>query len=225
MVNVKNNLVGKHFNRLVVIGLDTNRTEEKRKAYWLCKCDCGNTKSVRGDSLIDGSIKSCGCLKREQDKINLIACTHGLRYTRQFNIWCHMKARCYNTSSPKYRVYGGRGIKICDDWKNDFLNFYNWSIANGYSDELSIERINVNGNYEPSNCRWATLVEQAQNKQNTLYLTIDGTTMRLKEWCEIYNINYKKAHSRLKKYGEDAIDKIFYQGNLGEIHKQQTKIN
>lgn len=219
LVNIKTNLVGTCFNHLTVIELDVNRTEEKQRSYWLCKCDCGNIKSVRSDSLIDGSIKSCGCLKKKQDKINLGTFKHGLCKTRRFNIWYGMKERCYNVNSEKYKVYGDRGITVCDEWRDSFIIFYNWATNNGYSDELTIDRIDVNGNYEPSNCRWATSTEQSRNKQNTLYYTIEGIKKPFIEWCEIYDIDYKKAHSRFRKYGEDAIDKIFYKGNLGEIHK------
>jgi len=208
----RSDLVGKKFNQLTVIELDTNRT--KRKTYWLCRCDCGNIKSVRSDSLTGGSIKSCGCLKKEQDKINLGTSTHKLCGTRCYNIWNRMKDRCYNVNAEKYKVYGARGIKICDEWRDDFAKFYEWAMNNGYSDELSIDRIDVNGNYEPNNCRWATSVEQARNKQNTIYYTIQGIKKPFREWCEIYNVDYKKAHSRLRKYGEKEVDKIFYQGNL-----------
>lgn len=226
-MKIKHNLVGEKFNQLTVIKLDIDKTEEKQRSYWICNCDCGNIKSVRGDSLIDGSVKSCGCLKREQDKINLGTSTHMLHGTRPYNIWIRMKDRCYNTNAEKYKVYGGRGIIVCDEWRNDFINFYNWAINNGYSDKLSIDRIDVNGNYEPSNCRWATSIEQGRNKQNTLYYTIKGVTKPFREWCEIYKVNYKVAHNRLKKYGEKDTDKIFYQGNLNQktINKQTKKEN
>lgn len=215
-MKITHNLVGERFNYLIVIKLDTDRTEKKRRSYWICNCDCGNIKSVRGDSLIDESIKSCGCLKKKQDRLNLGTSTHNLYRTRQYNIWSGMKARCYNSNAEKYKVYGARGIKICDEWKNDFLNFYNWTINNGYSDELSIDRIDVNGNYEPSNCRWATSIEQSRNKQNTLYYTIEGVKKPFREWCETYNVDYKTAHNRFKKCGIKNPNKIFYQGNLNQ---------
>lgn len=197
--------------------LDTEKTEKTRRSYWICKCDCGNLKSVRGDSLSKGFIKSCGCLKKQQDEINLKReKIHGLYGTRIYHIWRGMKDRCYNPNAEKYKSYGARGIHVYEEWRNDVLSFYNWAINNGYSDDLTIDRIDVNGNYEPNNCRWATNIEQSRNKQNTLYYTIDGITKPFREWCDIYDINYKKAHSRLKRYGKDNVDKIFYQGKLNK---------
>lgn len=221
MIKTKKNLIGKRFNNLTVIELDTAKTEKTKRSYWICKCRCGNLKSVRGDSLANGSIKSCGCLKKEQDKINLNTSKHKMKGTRLYSVWNGMKDRCFNPNAPKYKSYGARGIKVCDEWRSDFLNFHTWAMNNGYSNGLSIDRIDVNGDYEPSNCRWATNKEQSRNKQNTIYYTINGVTKPFREWCEIYDINYKKAHARLKRYGKDNVDKIFYQGKLNKYMTKQ----
>lgn len=110
-----------------------------------------------------------------------------------------MKKRCYNLKYKRYNDYGGRGIKICNEWLNDFKVFYDWAMQNGYKDNLTIDRIDVNGNYEPSNCRWANIKTQANNKRNNRIIEYKGEFHTMSEWANIYNINYKLLHSRLKK--------------------------
>lgn len=126
---------------------------------------------------------------------------HGMSDTRIYHIWAQMKARCYNASVQGYKYYGGRGIKVCEEWKDDegFWNFYNWAIRNGYKEDLSIDRIDVNGDYCPQNCRWATWKEQATNKQKNKIITYKRTTMSLAEWAERLNISYFVLYNRLSK--------------------------
>lgn len=124
---------------------------------------------------------------------------HGLRKTRLFSIWANMKTRCINPRSTHYNRYGGRGITVCDEWRDNFQSFYEWAMANGYKDDLTIDRIDNNGNYEPSNCRWTTSKEQARNTSRNVLITIDGETKSLMSWCEKYNINYKTVRDRLKR--------------------------
>lgn len=203
-------LTGQKFGRLTVIGLDD---KPGRKTYWICKCDCGNVKSVRSDSLQGGRIKSCGCLKVEQDKKNLHSNrTHGQCFTRMYFIWQKMKARCGNIHDTRYHRYGGRGISVCDEWKNSFENFYKWSIENGYSDDLSIDRIDNDGNYCPENCRWITNKEQCNNRSTNIKITIGNSTRTLTEWCDIFNLDYGNIIGRYHRNGFIGIDELFNKG-------------
>ena len=154
---------GKRFGRLAVI---ENKIINHR-GYSICKCDCGKIATIRNDALKSGVTKSCGCITKEIAKSGKNRRKHGLHNTRLHRIWGAMKTRCCNENFKRFSDYGGRGITVCDEWKNDFMSFYKWSIENGYSDKLTIDRINVNGNYEPSNCRWATVAEQNKNKRNS----------------------------------------------------------
>lgn len=114
-------------------------------------------------------------------------------------MWRGIKLRCYNKNSKRYKDYGGRGVAVCDKWKNDFMNFYDWAINNGYSDNLTIDRINNEGNYEPNNCRWVTIKQQSRNRRSNRNITINGETHCLSEWCEILGLNYKKVSARINQ--------------------------
>ncbi len=147
---------------------------------------------------------------------------HGMKGTRIYNIWKLMKRRCKNTNDKYYKDYGGRGIVICDEWDNDFMNFYNWAIANGYSDKLTIERIDVNGNYEPANCKWISRKEQSRNRRNNVMVTYRGETRLLKEWCELLNLNYDTVFHRIKKQHlepKEALEKHNLRWNNGDVIK------
>jgi hypothetical protein len=157
----KVNLCGKRFGRLTVLSEDEN--SPKGHTYWFCKCDCGKMRRVRNDKLTCGETISCGCFNREL--IVIQSTKHGSCNTRLHNIWTAMKQRCNNPNSDGYQNYSGRGIRVCKEWIDSFLSFQVWALRNGYSESLTIDRINVNGNYEPSNCRWATYSEQNRNKR------------------------------------------------------------
>ena len=198
-------LTGHRFGRLLVLG----RAPSTKRVKWNCQCDCGNKTTVETCSLKSGTTKSCGCLRREMARQKAKEhITHGFARTRLYYIWADMKRRCYAKEREGYKDYGGRGIRVCDEWKNDFTIFKDWAFENGYNDELTIDRIDVNGNYEPSNCRWATWKEQANNKRNKTAIEFDGETHSLKEWSEITGIGASTIQKRLSKRGwsvEDAL--------------------
>lgn len=189
------NLENQRFGRLVVN--DIAGRDNRGEVLWRCKCDCGNTIIALSSNLRrNNHTMSCGCYKKEI--LKTVNKTHGMSKSSIYSIWCAMKRRCYQEKSKDYTDYGARGITVCDEWKNNFENFYEWAIRNGYEKGLSIDRINVNGNYEPSNCRWATLKEQANNKRNNHLIEYNGEAHTMKEWSEILGINYYTLHSRLR---------------------------
>lgn len=205
--NVLMDLTGQRFGRLTVIGRDDKVT---RKTYWICQCDCGTIKSVRADILKAGKTISCGCKKKEQDKINLTAHhSHLQSSTTLYKRWQYIKNRCYNEHDPRYSNYGGRGIKMCDEWKDDFASFFEWANQSGYSEGLTIDRIDVNGNYEPNNCRWADNKTQCNNRTTNINITIGNATKTLTEWCEIFEVDYNKINARYKRNEFIGINELF----------------
>lgn len=196
-------LIKQKFGRLLVV----NRAYTKNhKVYWECICDCGKTTFVHTSNLRCNRTQSCGCLKIEHlvDR----STTHKQRHTKLYEVWKTIKQRCFNKNNISYHNYGGRGITICDEWKNDFNSFYEWSMANGYKEGLTIDRINNNGNYEPSNCRWTTKLVQANNTRTNRYVTINNETKSLADWCRYYNISYSLVYQRIYKFKWDDIKAI-----------------
>lgn len=188
-------LTGQKFGRLKVLhecGKD-NRGER----LWYCKCDCGKEIIVLSSNLRSNHTTSCGCYRAEN--VKTVNKTHGFSNTKIYHVWQSIKRRCALKSCKDYPNYGGRGITICSDWTNNFLSFYNWAIANGYAENLTIDRIDTNGNYEPNNCRWVTLQTQANNKRNNRMLTFNGETHTMKEWSKITGINYNTLNSRVRR--------------------------
>lgn len=189
-------IIGKRFGKLTVLEFD--HKDKNRKKYYLCKCDCGNTKVINRNNLVTGGSKSCGCtnisrLKQATHKYN--KATH----PKLYNTWAGMKQRCYNKKSSNYYIYGARGIIICDAWKKSFVNFAEWALSNNYKDGLSIDRIDVNGNYEPSNCRWATNEQQSNNKRSSIIVEYNGENLTIAELSTVLGISYTTAHSRYKR--------------------------
>lgn len=152
-------ITGNRYGRLTVL---SKAPPVNKRTKWLCKCDCGNTVIVGGQDMKSGRTQSCGCIRLEKPN-HLI---HGDSHTRLHNIWTLMLQRCENIKASGYERYGGRGIKVCKEW-HEYMPFKKWAMSHGYQDTLTIDRIDVNGNYEPTNCRWATWQEQAKNKRNT----------------------------------------------------------
>ena len=224
------NFVGKKFGKLTVIK-DLGRTFEKDgKRCFLCHCDCGNEKIIRAQCVIKGYTQSCGCIKPRH-------ITHGHAGTRLWGVWRGIKNRCYNANFPEYKNYGGRGITLCEEWKNDFMAFHNWAYANGYDEnaqfgECTIDRIDVNGNYEPNNCRWVARETQANNTRKSKYYEYNGEMLTIPQIARKYNINQATLYTRLNEQNmgiKEAIEtsvkivkKYEYNGkeyNLSEIEK------
>lgn len=205
MAAVKN-LIGCRFGRLVV--LERAGSTKHKKALWRCICDCGNEKIACGSKMLKGETKSCGCILRENALLlgekNI---KHGQRKNIIYHIWRGIKSRCFNKKDKNYNFYGAKGIKMCDEWNDSFQAFYDWALLNGYKEEtllsgkskFTIDRINNNGNYEPSNCRWVTYKEQARNRTNNLLITYENKTLTLAEWCEILQVPYNRTQHRLYK--------------------------
>ena len=164
----------------------------KGKTKWLCVCECGNLTEVKYGNLVFGSTKSCGCLHKEGSHH-----THNKSNTRLHRIWRNIKSRCYNSNKPDYKYYGGRGIKVCDEWLNDFMSFYKWAMYNGYKDNLTIDRINGDENYSPYNCRWVNMKQQSRNRPNIKKYNINGETHCLSEWCEILGLKFNTVRNRI----------------------------
>lgn len=187
------NLLNQRFGKLIVI--ERRGSDSKGQALWLVRCDCGNEKVLRGHDLTQGKTKSCGCSR-------IRSCTfysHGLSHTKLHGLWRNIKERCYNPNNKSYRFYGERGIKMCKEWEDDFVSFYNWSYQNGYSEGLQIDRIDPNGDYCPENCRWTDKITQANNTRRNVYATINGETKSLAEWCRILGVNYHSVQTRTYK--------------------------
>lgn len=185
-------MIGKKFGRLTVLEECKERDKYKYKVY-KCQCDCGNIIYVNSNKLKSGNTKSCGCLKADQ------LAKHKKCKTRLYSIYNNMKNRCYNKKHRDYKYYGGRGIAICDEWLNDFQAFYDWAIDNDYKENLTIDRLDVNGDYEPSNCRWATPKQQANNQRSNTYLTYNGKTQTLAQWANELGMKYACLYSRYRR--------------------------
>lgn len=185
-----NDLSGKKYGRLSVIRQDGYHVfpSGKRKSKWLCVCDCGNVVSVVGSDLIASHTQSCGCMRR--DMATNLKLSHGNSNTRLYRIWTGIKNRCYNPKQDNYAYYGGKGVTVCDEWIQSFDAFYDWAINNGYHESLTIDRIDVSGNYCPENCRWITAEEQSLNRTDNLVISFNGKSQTLKEWSKEVGIAY-----------------------------------
>ena len=186
---------GQKFGRLTV--LKYLYSDKRHKAIWQCKCECGKIHNVRGDMLRNGRIQSCGCL--QDDRRKEVLTKHNKSHTRLYKVYHAMKTRCTQKNNREYKNYGARGIVVCQEWLDDFMNFYNWAMDNGYRDGLSIDRIDVNGNYEPSNCRWTDQKTQNNNKRNNIYLNYNGKTQTLMQWVDELNLTYSCVQHRYER--------------------------
>lgn len=223
---IKNDLNGMRFGKLTVLKQEESKSGQKR---WLCQCDCGNFRIVYETKLLNNWIKTCcvDCIEKKVEKMVINGKTfyrHGMSGTPLHKKWCGMKIRCYQKNSNGYENYGGRGIRICDEWigENGFQNFYDWSMDNGYMDGLTIDRIDVNGNYEPSNCRWVTQKEQDNNKRTNHYLEYNGEIKTIAQWSRDTGINKNTIKSRIEKYGWSVEETLTIPPN-GKPKKEKKK--
>jgi hypothetical protein len=183
--------IGKTFMYLTIVS-DAGR--DKNGRYVIAQCKCGSVRRYRLSHVKYGKILSCGCYNSERASERQK--THGLSKHPLYKVYRSMKARCYNPNVKKYERWGGRGIIICDLWLNSFEVFYEWSLKNGYSKGLQIDRINNDGNYEPSNCRWVEHKINARNTRTNVFVQYNGETKTIAEWCEIVGISQKRFYSR-----------------------------
>ena len=179
---------GKKFGKLIVLKYEGNRN-------YLCKCDCGKEKIIKADHLLYGKTKSCGCLVKECRS----RYTHNKSKTRLYRIWRNMRNRCYWKKHPQFYLWGGKGVIVCDEWKNNFLNFYNWAINNGYNETMTIDRIDGDGDYCPENCRWVSMKEQANNTKNVRFFEYNGERGTIWFFSKKYNVSEKLMRSRIQQ--------------------------
>jgi hypothetical protein len=160
------NLVGQKFNKLTVVGYAG--LGKHNKHYWICSCECGGSVKLNTSRITGGYTKSCGCLRKESMKINRADPErHGLHKHKLYQIYYSMLYRCSNQKVQRWKYYGGKGVSVCDDWRDSFMSFYDWAMSNGYKDGLSIDRIDSNLNYDPANCRWITVSENTRRLHDT----------------------------------------------------------
>ncbi len=194
--NIKD-ITGQTFNRLTAIEF-----VECRNGYacWRFQCSCGNQKILPGYSVRNGSVKSCGCLHHDRDfaKLKLKGDRNERGLPILYSIYTNMKYRCNNPNIPEYSNYGGRGIKVCDEWSHDYDAFYDWAMSNGYSKDLTLDRINNDGDYSPSNCRWATKIVQQNNTRANIFLEYDGKRLTLAQWARELGVNYQMLRYRYR---------------------------
>ena len=188
-------LSGQRFGRLIAI--ERAYRNNNYSWFWRCVCDCGKDTIVNGTRLRNGSTQSCGCLRRERALRAIVK--HGMYKDRIYNIHSGIVARCTNPRSKCFKDYGGRGITMCAEWRNDFTMFRDWALANGYQNNLSIDRIDNDGNYCPENCRWATEEMQHNNTRYNRLVSFYGETKTAAEWSRCLGIKYVTLIGRLNK--------------------------
>lgn len=186
-------LIGEKFGKLTVVSfVDKKGT----RTYWNCVCECGGKRIVSNDHLKRGDVTDCGCYRRHISYNK----KHGMSDKPIYTIWLLMKERCFNYKRREYKDYGGRGIKVCSEWL-DATKFIEWALNNGYTEGLTIDRIDNNGNYEPNNCRWVDRETQANNKRNNRLITYKGETKTITQWAKEHGLTYYIVKKRIDNYG------------------------
>ena len=187
-------LKGQKFGRWLVLRKDIDRADKRgRHDFYICRCECGEERSVIKYGLLNGTLQSCGCLMRESVKNR--DTKHGFARSRLYTIYNGMKNRCYNKNHTSYRIYGGRGIKVCEEWLKKPAAFFDWCLNNGYAHDLSLDRIDVNGDYSPSNCRFTSLKLQQRNRRDSRTVFFRGVEYNLREACELFDVNWNNART------------------------------
>ncbi len=206
MRGVDYSIIGKRFGYLTVIGLDHIK---HHSTWWKCVCDCGKETVVYRGALTSGDIISCGCYHQEHN--SEFSKKHGLSSHPLYKIWSGIVQRCTNKNAENYKRYGGRGITICDEWRNNFQSFYDWSLSNGYSKSLTIDRKNNEKGYSPDNCRWSTTMVQSNNTRRNHLFSYNGISHTIAEWSRLLGVNHETLRYRInhgnlkdfKKIGEN----------------------
>lgn len=183
-------VTGKKYGRLTALRF---HHASGKHSYWLWRCDCGTEKIARLDCVKVGMVSSCGCANKDSHPPK-----HGYSRTKLYHVFYSMKQRCYNPKCTVYQYYGGRGISIDPAWMSDNKAFCDWAMNNGYREGLTIDRIDVNGDYTPENCRWITQREQVRNTRRNTHITFNGKTQLLKDWCEELGVNIATACYRIR---------------------------
>jgi len=191
-------ITGKKFHSLTAVSfVDNNSTTGSR---WLFRCDCGNEKIYPRNAVTHCTTKTCGC-GRSKENIGSRATKHGMHKTKLYRTYYGMIQRCTNSNNTMFHLYGGRGIRVCDEWTASFETFRDWALSNGYEDKLSIDRIDSNGSYSPSNCRWSTTKEQAKNRRTSILIEWEGITESINVWSKIVGIDNNTLGYRYHKKG------------------------
>lgn len=187
---------GQRFGMLTIISYAGN-------SKWNCICDCGNNTVVSTCHIKSGHTRSCGCLHEKTIHSGNNTRTHGMSRTRLHRIWSNMRSRCNNRNVPCYQYYGGRGISVCGEWgtPDGFEAFYKWAVNNGYSSNLTLDRIDVNGDYDPDNCRWISMLEQMNNTRTNHLITYNGEEKTLAEWARCVGLPYQRVINRINSLG------------------------
>lgn len=208
-----NDITGIKFGQLTAIKV-VGKSKNHGGNLWLCKCDCGNEHTVSYSKLSSGKSKSCGCLRREmmaQTHSKHKSLRHNGKRPRLYSIWLGMRERCSYEKNASYPAYGGRGIKVCDDWNDDFGKFQEWALANGYTDSLTIDRIDCNGGYNPNNCQWIPMHDNAIKQRRSRLMTIDGVTKSLTRWAKFIHMAPCRLYEYFKNHGEETTRLFLYE--------------
>ncbi len=196
-------LTGERFGRLTVVerGKDYVSPSGRKLVKWVCRCDCGNLTEVSAAHLRQGDIVSCGCYGKQRRVEGKLENSHGCSRSRIYHLFQNMKYRCLNPNAPNYGLYGGRGIRVCAEWlaTDGFEKFYRWALNSGYNDSLTIDRIDVDGDYEPGNCRWADAEVQCNNTRKSVKLTYRGETKTAAQWAREIGVDKHTIYDRIKK--------------------------